>query len=161
LLIGLFKQNYGAQFYMIPYKSTIQALQGAVAGDVNAVTYAAGGTTALVKAGKLRAIAFTGDRRHPDFPDVPTFAENGVKLGFKTWIGLFAPAATPRDIVRRLNGAATKALADPAYTQKFLDTQAIETNEVSRASAEDFVKFIQRDRLAYEEAVKAAGIEKH
>ena len=54
LLIGLFKQNFGAQFYMIPYKSTIQALQGAVAGDVNAVTYAAGGTTALVKAGKLR-----------------------------------------------------------------------------------------------------------
>lgn len=160
LMIGLLRKQLGVSFYMIPYKSTIQALQGTVAGDVNVVTYAAGGTTSLVKAGKLRALAFTGDRRHPDFPDVPTFAESGFDLDFKTWIGLFAPAGTPRDVVRRLNAESAKAMSDPAFTSKFLDSQAIETSDVSRASPEDFVKFIQRDRVAYEEAVKAAGIEK-
>ena len=94
MLIGLFRKNYGASFYMIPYKSTVQALQGTVAGDVNVVTYAAGGAASLVRAGKLRALGYTGDRRHPDFPDVPTFEEEGIKMGFKTWIGFFAPAAS-------------------------------------------------------------------
>lgn len=160
LLIGLFKKDYGALFYMIPYKSTIQALQGTVAGDVNAVAYAVGGATGMVKAGKLRALAYTGAKRHVNFPDVPTFAEERAKLDFLTWVGMFAPAATPRDIVRRLNGEAVKILSDSNFTQKFLDTQGIETSEVSRGTPEQFAQFIRADRLAYEVAVKAAGIEK-
>jgi tripartite-type tricarboxylate transporter receptor subunit TctC len=160
LLIGLFKKDYGAGFYMIPYKSTIQALQGTVAGDVNVVAYAAGGAVNLVKAGKLRAIAYTGDKRHAALPDVPTFAEVGVKLAFRTWIGMFAPSATPRDIVQKLNAETVRVLSDPGFTQKFIDSQGIETSEVTRGSAEQFAQFIKADRQAYEEAVKAAGIEK-
>jgi tripartite-type tricarboxylate transporter receptor subunit TctC len=160
LLIGLFKKYYGAGFYMIPYKSTIQALQGTVAGDVNVVAYAAGGAVNLVKAGKLRAIAYTGDKRHAALPDVPTFAEVGVKLGFRTWIGMFAPSATPRDIVQKLNAETVRIFSDPGFTQKFIDSQGIETSEVTRGSAEQFAQFIKADRQAYEEAVKAAGIEK-
>jgi tripartite-type tricarboxylate transporter receptor subunit TctC len=160
LLIGLMKKDHGARFYMIPYKSNIQALQGVVAGDVNVTAYAAGGAGGFVKAGKLRALAYTGDTRHPDYPSVPTFTEMGMKLGFRTWIGLFAPAATPRPIVGRLNGEAVKALTDPAIAQKFLVAVGVEPSELSRSSAEQFSQFIRDDRLAYEEAVKAAGIEK-
>jgi tripartite-type tricarboxylate transporter receptor subunit TctC len=160
LLIGLLAKNFGAAFYMVPYKSNIQAVQGTVAGDINVVAYAAGGAASLVRAGKLRALAYTGDRRHPDFPDVPTFGESGMNLGFRTWIGLFAPAATPRDIITRLNAETAKLLGEAAFVQKFVEAQGLETSEVSRGSPEDFAQFIRRDRLAYEEAVKAAGIEK-
>jgi tripartite-type tricarboxylate transporter receptor subunit TctC len=160
LMMGMLKKDFGAAFYMIPYKSTIQALQGTVAGDVNVVSYAAGGAAALVKAGKLKALAYTGDQRYREFPDVPTFSESGVKLGFSTWIGMFAPAATPRDVVTKLNSEAVKVLADPGFTQKFLDSQGLEKSDVSRAAPDQFAQFIKVDRAAYEEAVKAAGIEK-
>lgn len=160
LFIGLLRQNEGASFYMIPYKSTIQALQGTVAGDVNVVAYAAGGAASFVKAGKLRAIAYTGNTRNPDFPDVPTFTEAGVKIGFKTWIGMFAPAGTPGDIIKKINAEAVKLLADTAFTAKFLRSQGVEPGETSRVSAEEFAQYIKADRAAYEEAVKAAGIER-
>lgn len=158
LLIGLLKKDYGARFYMIPYKSNVQALQGTVAGDVKVTAYAAGGAAGFVKAGKLRALAYTGDARHADFPSVPTFAEMGVKLGFRTWIGLFAHAATPKTIVTRLNAEAVKALSDPALTKKYLLMVGVEPSEISRGTPEQFAQFIREDRLAYEEAVKAAGI---
>ena len=160
LLIGMFRQSQGASFYMIPYKSNIQAVQGTVAGDVNVVAYAAGGAASLVKAGKLRALAYTGGTRNADFPDVPTFAESGVKLGFKTWIGMFAPARTPGDIVKRINAESVRLLSDNAFTAKFLQSQGVEPSETSRVSADEFAQFIKADRAAYEEAVKAAGIEK-
>lgn len=160
LFIGLFRQHQGASFYMIPYKSTIQAMQGAVAGDVNVVAYAAGGAAGLLKAGKLRALAYTGNTRSADFPDVPTFAESGVNLAFKTWIGMFAPARTPNDIVTRLNAEAVKLLSDTGFTQKFLQSQGVDPGETSRVNADGFAQYIRADRQAYEEAVKAAGIEK-
>ena len=160
LLIGMFRQSQGASFYMIPYKSNIQAVQGTVAGDVNVVAYAAGGAASLVKAGKLRPLAYTGNTRSAAFPEVPTFAESGVKLGFKTWIGMFAPARTPNDIVKRINAESVKLLSDSSFTAKFLQSQGVEPDETSRVSAEQFAQFIKADRAAYEEAVKAAGIEK-
>lgn len=160
LLIGMFKQNYGVQFYMIPYKSNIQAVQGTVAGDVNVVGYAAGGAMPFIKAGKLRPLAYTGPKRMADFPDVPTFDEQGIKLGFKTWIGMFAPAKVPSDIIRRLNAESVKLLSDTAFVQKFLVSQGVEASDISKSSPEEFVQFIKADRAAYEEAVKAAGIEK-
>ena len=160
LLIGMFKQSYGAQFYMIPYKSNIQAVQGTVAGDINVVGYAAGGAMPFIKAGKLRPLAYTGAKRSPDFPDVPTFGEQGIKLGFKNWIGIFAPAKVSSDIVRRVNAESVRLLSDAAFTQKFLASQGVEASDLSRSSPEEFIQFIKADRSAYEEAVKAAGIEK-
>lgn len=160
LFIGVFKRDFGASLYMIPYKSTFQALQGTVAGDVQVVAYAAGGAAPFVKSGKLRALAYTGDRRLASFPDVPTFEEEGVKPGFLTWIGLFAPAGTPIEIIRRVNAEGAKALADSSFVQKFLDIQGIETSDLSSGTPEQFARFIRTDRQAYEEAVKAAGIER-
>ncbi len=84
LLANPVQVGAGRRLLMIPYKNTVQALQGTVAGDVNVVTYAAGGAATFVKTGKLRALAYTGDVRPPFFPDVPTFSEHGMKLGFRT-----------------------------------------------------------------------------
>ena len=75
------------------------------------------GTTAtlvpLVKAGKLRAIAVIGEGRYADLPDIPTMAESGVPLTFTFWTGLLAPAATPADVVQKLNATLNEVLANP------------------------------------------------
>ena len=160
LLIGLFKKDFGARFYMIPYKSTVQALLGTVAGDVNVVAYAVGEAARFSKAGKVRPLAITGGKRSPDLPDVPTLGEVGVDLKFRNWVGSFAPAGTPRDIIRRLNAEMAKGVADLQYRQRYLDSVGVSPDEVSGVPPEKFAEFIRSDREGYAEIVKAAGIEK-
>ncbi len=160
LLIGLFRKDYGARFYMIPYKSTVQALLGTVAGDVNVVAYAVGEGARMTKAGKLRALALTGTRRTPELPDIPTLDELGIHLGFRNWVDTCAPAGTPKDIVRRVNAEMAKALADPQFRQRSVEAFGLNADDVSGASPEKFAEFIKADRDGYAEIVKAAGIEK-
>ncbi len=160
LLIGLFKNDFNAPFYMIPYKSTVQALLGTVAGDVNVVAYAVGDAARFAKAGKVRALAITGSRRATELPDVPTLGEVGVNQKFRNWVGMFAPAGTPKDIIRRLNAEMAKAVGDAQFRQRYLESVGLSTDEVSGASPEKFSEFIKTDRQAYAEIVKLAGIEK-
>jgi tripartite-type tricarboxylate transporter receptor subunit TctC len=160
LLIGWFRKHTGAQFYMIPYKSTVQALMGTVAGDVKVVTYAVGQGSKLVKAGKLRALAVIGSKRSEELPDVPTSSEMGVDLNFRNWIGLFAPKKTPHDVIARLNSATNVALKDPVYEKKYLNAVGVTEDEMSGSSPEKFAQYIAKDREAYQEAVEAAGIKK-
>jgi tripartite-type tricarboxylate transporter receptor subunit TctC len=161
LLIGLFKtKDFNASFYMIPYKSTVQALLGTVAGDVNVVAYAVGDAARLSKAGKLRALAISGGKRAPDLPDVPTLGEVGINLRFRNWVGTFVPAGTSKDIVRRLNAEMAKAVADAQYRQRSLELVGLSTDEVSGVLPEKFAEFIKADREGYAEIVKVAGIEK-
>ena len=160
LLIGWFRKHTGAEFYMIPYKSTVQALMATVAGDVNVVAYAVGQGSKLVKAGKLRALAIVASKRADVLPDVPSTVEQGVDLKFRNWIGLFAPRNTPKDIIERLNRATGVALADATFRQKYLHAVGVFEDEMSGTSPEKFAAFIREDRQAYEDVVKAAGIQK-
>ena len=72
-----------------------------------------------IKSGKLRAIATTGAKRDPALPDLPTIAESGVK-GYESgvWFGIMVPAATPRDIVMKLNAAAVQATKSPEFVKR-------------------------------------------
>ncbi len=160
LVVAWFKKHRDAQFYTIPYKSTLQALLATVAGEVNVVSYAVGQSAPFVKAGKLRAIMMIGSRRAAALPDVPTATESGVDFKFRGWMGLFAPKGTPVDIVARLNASSAKATADAQYQRKYLDAVGVSEDEVTGVSAEKFAAFIREDRAAYEEAVIAAGITK-
>lgn len=160
LLVSELRKDFGAAFYMIPYKSTVQALLGTVAGDVNVVAYAAGESARFSKAGKVRPLAITGSRRATELPDVPTLAELGVNMKFRNWVGTFAPAGTPRDIIRRLNAEMAKGVADVQYRQRYLDSVGLSVDEVSGASPEKFSEFIRTDREGIAEIVTAAGIQK-
>ncbi len=161
LLIGLFKtKDFNAPFYMIPYKSTVQALLGTVAGDVNVVAYAVGEATRFSKAGKVRALAISGGKRAPELPEVPTLGEVGINLKFRNWVATFVPAGTSKDILRRLNAEMAKGVVDAQYRQRYLESVGLSVDEVSGVSPEKFAEFIKADRQAYAEIVKAAGIEK-
>jgi len=149
------KARMGAAFYPIPYKSASQALQAALAGDVQVVGYALGQASTLVKAGKMKPLAINSDKRLPAFPNVPTLRETGIDVNFRSWFGFFAPAATPRDIVRRLNAEIAKLIADPAFKAKYLASQGLATDYPAGASPEEFAKFMVEDR---EEFVKLARI---
>ena len=70
-----------------------------------------------IKAGKLRALASWGDKRHPALPDVPTLKELGIDNEFYIWAGLFAPAGTPEVVVRALRDAVRVTVADPQFRQ--------------------------------------------
>ena len=95
-----------------------------------------------IKSGTLRALAVTTPQRNPNFPNVPTAIESGVKgYDFASWGGLFAPAATPRPIVMRLNQEIAKALSAPDLVKRF-----DEMGLVAKASSpEEFGAFLQSE----------------
>jgi tripartite-type tricarboxylate transporter receptor subunit TctC len=106
------QRRYGFSMVTVPARSgaasaQIDLINGAVhVAMMNAATY-----TPLVKGGKLKALAVTGESRTADLPDVPTLKEQGyTDFGTGTWAGLFAPAGTPKDIVDKIHAAFTKAL---------------------------------------------------
>ncbi len=75
---------------------------------------------AQVRTGSIKALAAQSPRRHPELPDVPTLAEQGLDIGGPKWIGIVAPRGTPRDIVARMSSAISRATADKAAEAELL-----------------------------------------
>ncbi len=98
-----FRKTQGTDFYNVPYKSNIQALQAIVAGEVHATVFVAGAAMAQARAGKEKKLALISERRNPGYPEVPTVKDEGVDLVIRNWYGLFSKTGTPRDIVVRWN----------------------------------------------------------
>ena len=136
----LFNTMAGVRMVHVPYKGSPQAVTDLVAGRVQVMFAPASTALPFIKSGKLRALAASTAQRVGILPDVPTVAEAGVK-GFETsiWFALFAPAGTPKDIVERLNAAATKALADGDLKAKYA-AQGIDTIGGTTAQITDLVR---------------------
>ena len=108
-----------------------------------------------IRAGKLRALAVASDKRFPSLPDVPTVAEAGLP-GYEAsvWWGLVAPAATPPDIVRKLNAETNKALNDPAIAKKLTEQGVV----ITPGTPEQFGAFIKSQTELWSGVIKSAGI---
>ncbi|HWL29809.1 MAG TPA: tripartite tricarboxylate transporter substrate binding protein, partial [Burkholderiaceae bacterium] len=103
LATELFKQKSGAKLLHVPYKGSAPALNALLAGEVHAEILPPGIALENIKAGKIKVLAFTGSKRLPEMPDVPTLRESGIDMTFQdTWIGLFAPAGTPDPVVDKI-----------------------------------------------------------
>lgn len=122
-LCGVYFQNStGTTFQFVPYKGAGPAMQDVMSGQVELTCLEASATRALVQSGKLRAYALLSKSRWPGAPDVPTIDEAGVSgLYLPFWHGLWAPKATPRDVVARLNAAVLEMLADPAVRKRLTE----------------------------------------
>ncbi len=153
------KARLGAAFYPIPYKSASQALQAAVAGQVQVVGYGLGQAATLVKAGKMKPLAINSEKRLPAFPNVPTIKETGIDVGFQSWFGFFAPAGTPKDVVLRLNTEIAKLIGDPPFRAKFLTSQGLEPDYATGASPEVMARYLAEDREEFIKLAKIAEIE--
>jgi tripartite-type tricarboxylate transporter receptor subunit TctC len=107
----LLKQRTGANLVHIPYKGGGQALLDLLGGNIPLVYTAVAGANQYVGSGRIKAIAVSSSKRSPSMPDVPTFIEGGVKdFVIDDWVGLLAPAKTPKPIIDKLNQALNEIL---------------------------------------------------
>lgn len=122
LAMEMFKQRTGTQFTHVPYKGAGPAIQDLLSGQIPLMFLDLAAGAPQIKAGKLRALAVASDKRIAALPDLPTVAEAGV-AGFEAWAwqALAVPAATPKDIVARLNAEFRKAINTPELRQKLVD----------------------------------------
>ena len=107
----------GAKLFHIPYQGGGPAVTAILGGQVEALASGPGPVLQHIKAGKLRALASWGERRHPALPEAPTLKELGIDCEFYIWAGLLAPAGTPEPVVRQLRDAVRQAVADPQFKQ--------------------------------------------
>jgi tripartite-type tricarboxylate transporter receptor subunit TctC len=128
LAIELIGEATGTKYTLVHYKGSGAAMIDVMAGQVPAQVDQLNAAIGNIKAGKLRAIAVSSDKRVPQLPDVPTFKESGVKglenFTFATFTGLFGPAKMPPDVVAKINEAMVKVLKDPAVVKRFADLTA-------------------------------------
>jgi tripartite-type tricarboxylate transporter receptor subunit TctC len=149
------KNSTGAVFNHVPYKGAAPALTALLAGEVQVSMVSLGMANPAFKAGRLKPLAMVGTRRSASAPDVPSFSEQGLEFGARGWMGMFAPAGAPRDIVRRLNGEVAKIIAEPRFKDQYLTSQAIVP---AGEPPEQFSEFLKIDREDAAKLVKTAGV---
>ena len=138
----LLKAAAGLNIVHVPYKGIGPALTDLAAGQTDLVVTGISGASPLLKAGKLKALAITGDKRAAALPDVPTFAEAGTPLpdmSLGSWWGVLAPAGTSRDIVQKLNRAVGEALNSQELRGK-LAGMNINPMHSTPAAFDDFIR---------------------
>lgn len=150
-----FAAQAGVKMDFVPY-NTSSPYGDLVGGQVQVIFDALPAAIGNVKAGKLKILAITGKSRHPNFPDVPTFAEAGLPDYSPTaWIGLFAPAGTPAPIIGKLADAMQKAaVQNPALIAKWRSYGG----ELKAQSPLEFTAFLKQDSQLWGEAIRGAGI---
>ena len=151
----LLKQKTGANLVHVPYKGGGQALIDLLGGNIPLVYTAVAGANQYVKSGRVKAIAVSSAKRSPSLPDVPTFIESGVKdFEIDDWVGLLAPAKTPKPIVMKLNQTLNEILNSPEGKAKLLGMGITPTP----GTPEKFGEQIKSDLLRFSPIVKGMQI---
>ncbi|MCC7484647.1 MAG: tripartite tricarboxylate transporter substrate binding protein [Burkholderiales bacterium] len=151
----LFRKEANVNVIVVPYKGNAPAVTATMSGEASLVLGGAAQSAPLVRAGRLRALGIAGPRRSAVLPEVPTVSESGVP-GFEAgaWYGFLAPAATPPQIVERVNGEVTRILKLPDI-QARLRADAF---EVPGDTPDAFAAAIRAEVAKWPPIVKAAGI---
>jgi tripartite-type tricarboxylate transporter receptor subunit TctC len=152
-----FQQAAGVKLSHIPYKGAGEAVTGLVGGQIDLVLLSTGSVASQLKAGKLRALAASGNKRLESFPNVPTFAEAGLPgFGIVNWSGLVAPAGTPKEVVARLSAEVTKALETPDMKAFLANLSA----DPGGTGPEAFAKLMKEENVRWAAVAKKIDIEK-
>lgn len=151
----LFQSLAGVRILHVPYKGSAPALLGVIGGETDLTFNNIQPSAPVIQSGRLRAIAVTSLQRSPILPAIPTFAEAGLP-GFEVAIfyGVLAPAATPADIIARLNDVLVKGL-NTADTRKRLGADG---TEPLTSTPDEFARLIRSETEKWAKLIKAAGI---
>ncbi|TFZ04393.1 Bug family tripartite tricarboxylate transporter substrate binding protein [Ramlibacter rhizophilus] len=152
----LLAQRAGAKMTHVPFKGNGPALTEVMSGRVNFMFYPMIGVANHVADKKLRILGVTTDKRHPDFPNVPTMAEAGFP-GFEEYVGpvgFLAPAGTPAPAVQKLSGAIRAALNKPEVRDRLRGLGAV----VVASSPEEYAAWLKGDAQRWAQLIKSAGL---
>jgi len=150
----LFKSMTGTEIVHVPYKGGAMAINDLIAGHVQVMWESLNSISPHARSGKVKALAVSGARRSPGFPDLPTIAEAGVP-GYEagTWTGVIAPAGLPRPILDKLNAAINAAIRSPLFTERFAQIG----DEPAGGTPEEFAELIRKDSAKWAEVVRRSG----
>jgi len=138
----------------VPHKGAGPAATAVVSGEPPIGSLAVTAPIPFIKEGRLRALAISSAKRHPLLPDVPTFAELGYpEIEEYTWVGFFAPAGTPSDIVQKLNEAINKALQMPDVRERLIAL----TFEPIGGTPQQFSDYVRDEVAHWAKVVKDTG----
>jgi tripartite-type tricarboxylate transporter receptor subunit TctC len=151
----LFSMAAGVRLQMIPYKGGAQAMADLIGGQVQLSYQAPITSMPHIESGRLRALGVTGPKRSRVLPDLPTMAEAGLKgAEMLSWQALFAPAATPPEVVSRLSQQVRALLGSPEVSARL----ASHGVDAYPTTPEEFLATMQADSARIARVVKAAGI---
>lgn len=140
----------------IPYKGQGQAITDVITGQIQFMFNSPSAVGEFIKAGRLRALAITSEKRLPQWPHLPTFAESGHKeMVTGSWYGIWAPGKTPQAIVARLNSEIVRIVNTPEVRQRIIDMGG----EPIANSSTEFDTFQKAEMARWARIVKQAGIE--
>jgi tripartite-type tricarboxylate transporter receptor subunit TctC len=151
----LFKYMAGLDIVHIPHKGSDQARTAVLGGQVDIMFDAISTSISQVHAGRLKALGTTGDKRSPVTPEIPTIAEAGVP-GYEAtiWLGLMAPAGTPKPVVEKLSSSVSKIINSPEVKQNWAKQGAVPMG----MTPDQFEKFMRADIQKWAKLVKETGM---
>jgi tripartite-type tricarboxylate transporter receptor subunit TctC len=156
LTLAWLQSTTGTSFTHVPYKTLGQAVSGMVAGEVQVMVNTPAVAKPFVDTGKVRVLTILGRERSP-LLDVPTIKELGYDLPVLSWVGVTAPAATPKPIIARLNAEIAKLVADPQFVARFMTPSSLTP---LGGTAEEFATFIASEHAAMVKLAVEANIQK-
>jgi tripartite-type tricarboxylate transporter receptor subunit TctC len=153
LFAALFESMAGTQMEHVPFKGSGPAIAALIGGEVSMSFTGLSAVLPHIKSGRLRAIGVTTPKRSPALPDVPAIGEQLPGYDATLWLGLMAPANTPRELVQRLNAEVIKAMNDPAVRRQLVDGG----NDIVGGSPEAFGKLFNAELVKWAKIVKSVG----
>jgi tripartite-type tricarboxylate transporter receptor subunit TctC len=156
LTMEMLKRATGIDIQAVPYRGDAPLHAALIAGEIEVAVVPMATARPHIEGGRVRALAVTGARRSPALPDVPTLSEQGVAVESSSWQGFFVPAATPRDVVLRIQGETKKALEAQDVRERIKAFGA----EPVGSTPEAFAATFKADLAKFARIVEEAGIPK-
>ncbi len=151
-----FKQATGADLTHVPFKGAAEVAPALLSGQIQVLFTSPNQVLAHIKSGRIKALGVQSNERSAVLPNVPTFAEAGLK-GFdsKVWFGFLAPSKVPAEIIRRLAGEIGKIVTEPQFRDKYITSVSL---EAAPPGPEHFAAVLVSDKEKYGRFVKAANV---
>lgn len=155
LAAELFKLNTKTFMVHIPYRGLGPAMQDFLSGNFEVMFDGLGASAAQIRAGRIRGVGMMAAKRHPQFPDIPTMAEQGYPgMEVSTWYGMWGIKGTPQPVIDRMYQELTKAFQDPVIKNVWQITGA----DFVAQKPDEFAKYVRAEIERWAGVVKAAGI---
>jgi len=149
----LFKSMTGCNMLHVPYKGANPVLAALLAGEVDVFFDNLPSSAALIKSGRIRALAVTSAQREPSFPELPTVADTVPGYEATAWFGIGMPRGTPKEIIEKLNAEVNRALADPKMRERLAELGG----KPIAGTPEDFGRVIAAETEKWAKVVISSG----